>query len=62
MLKHGVSEKESQERLGHSNSTMTKRYQHVLKEMDKSSADKLNDIYKQKNKNGVKRGVKPDTK
>ena len=44
MLKHGVTEREAQERLGHSNSTMTKKYQQVLKEMDQKSADKLNNI------------------
>lgn len=58
MLKHGVTEREAQERLGHSNSQMTKKYQHILKEMDKESAEKLNSIYENKNKFGVKNGVK----
>lgn len=44
MLKHGVSEREAQERLGHSSSRMTKHYQHILEEMDRSSADKLNNV------------------
>jgi len=41
MLKYGVADKEAMKRSGHSNSTMLKRYQHVLEEMDKNSADKL---------------------
>lgn len=45
MLKHGVTEREASERLGHSNLMMTKKYQHVLKDMDQSSADKLNAIF-----------------
>jgi integrase len=44
MLKYGVSEREAMERSGHSNSTMIKKYQHVLKDMDKNSADKLNNV------------------
>lgn len=44
MLKYGVPEKGAQERLGHSNSTMTKKYQHILKDMDIKSADKLNNV------------------
>ncbi|MGI6226998.1 MAG: tyrosine-type recombinase/integrase [Peptococcales bacterium] len=46
MLKYKVSEKEAQERLGHSNPGMTNKYQHVLKEMDQKSANKLNKILK----------------
>lgn len=44
MLKYGVSDKEAMERTGHSNGTMLKKYQHVLKEMDQDSADKLNNV------------------
>lgn len=55
MLKHGVSEREAMERSGHSNPTMIRKYQHVLKEMDKKSADKLNKVMKKKK--GVKSGV-----
>ncbi len=58
MLKHGVSEKEIMERGGWSTASMVKKYQHVLKEMDKKSADKLNNILKKKDKSGVKTGVK----
>ena len=58
MLKHGVSEREAMERSGHVTVTMIKKYQHVLKEMDKKSADKLNNVLKKKNKTGVKSGVK----
>lgn len=50
MLKHGVTEREASERLGHSNLMMTKKYQHVLKDMDQSSADKLNSVLKTKEK------------
>jgi integrase len=46
MLKHGVTEREASERLGHSNLMQTKKYQHVLKDMDQSSADKLNSVLK----------------
>jgi len=48
MLKYGVTEKEAEERLGHSNPTMTKKYQHILEEMDRKSADKLNGVIKSK--------------
>jgi integrase len=46
MLKYGVPEKETEERLGHSNSTMTKKYQHILQEMDRESAKKLDGVIK----------------
>lgn len=44
MLKYGVTEREASSRLGHSNLMMTKKYQHVLEEMDKTSAEKLNKV------------------
>ena len=44
MLKYGISEREAMERSGHSTGTMIKKYQHILKDMDKVSADKLNSI------------------
>lgn len=46
MLKYGVSEKEAQERSGHSNPIMLRKYQHILEDMDKQSADKLNNVLK----------------
>jgi integrase len=59
MLKYGVSEKEIMERGGWSTAAMVKKYQHVLKEMDKKSADKLNNILKKKkSKTGAKIGAK----
>ncbi len=58
MLKYGVSEKEIMERGGWSTVAMVKKYQHVLKEMDKKSADKLNNVLKKKKQKGVKTGVK----
>jgi integrase len=59
MLKNGVSEREAMERTGHSNANMLKKYQHILKEMDKKSADKLNNVLKKKkNKIGAKIGAK----
>jgi integrase len=59
MLKHGVSEKEIMERGGWSTAAMVKKYQHVLKEMDKKSADKLNNVFKKKKpKLGAKTGAK----
>jgi integrase len=58
MLKNEVSEREAQERLGHSNPMMTKRYQHVLKDMAVSSADKLNNVLKREHGDGVNFGVK----
>jgi integrase len=58
MLKNGVSDREAMERSGHSTVTMIKKYQHVLKEMDKKSADKLNNVLKKKKVKGVKTGVK----
>ena len=58
MLKHGVTEREAQERLGHSNAKMTQQYQHILKDMDKKSANKLNNVLKTKGKKTVKSAVK----
>jgi integrase len=59
MLKHGVSEKEIMERGGWTTASMVKKYQHVLKEMDKKSANKLNNVLKKKNKkSGAKIGAK----
>jgi integrase len=59
MLKHGVSEKEIMERGGWTTASMVKKYQHVLKEMDKKSADKLNNVLKKKKtKTGAKTGAK----
>ena len=46
MLKYGVSDKEAQERSGHSNPNMLRKYQHILDDMDKDSADKLNNVLK----------------
>lgn len=59
MLKYGVSDKEASVRLGHSDPSITRTiYQQVLKDMDKESANKLNNVIKNfKNKEGVKRGV-----
>jgi integrase len=58
MLRHGVTEREASSRLGHSNLLQTRKYQHVLKDMDKHSADKLNKVLKPLKKKGVKSGVK----
>jgi len=44
MLKHGVTEREASARLGHSNLMMTKKYQHIVDDMDQHSANKLNNI------------------
>jgi len=45
MLKSGVSDKVASERLGHSNVTTTREiYQHVLKEMDREAAKKLDKL------------------
>jgi integrase len=46
MLKYGVTEREVSERLGHSNLLMSKKYQHVVGDMDQVSADKLNGVYR----------------
>lgn len=58
MLKHGVSEREAMARSGHSNGNMIKKYQHILKEMDKKSAEKLNKVLYKSKKKGVKKGVR----
>lgn len=55
MLKNGVSDKEAAERLGHSDTNMTKKYQHVLSNMKTKSADILDSIVK---KSDVKMDVK----
>lgn len=49
MLKYGVTEREVSERLGHSNLLMSKKYQHVVGDMDQVSADKLNSVYRKQN-------------
>jgi integrase len=59
MLKHGVSEKEIMKRGGWTTASMVKKYQHVLEEMDKKSANKLNKVMIKKNKKlGAKIGAK----
>lgn len=54
MLKGGVTDKEAAARLGHSDINMTKKYQHILANMESSSADILNNVIKTM---GVKKGV-----
>lgn len=45
MLRLGISDKEASERLGHSTPAVTRKiYQHVLDDMDKEAATKLNEI------------------
>ncbi|WP_298843142.1 hypothetical protein [Clostridium sp.] len=56
MLKKGVTDKEAAARLGHADTNMTKKYQHILSNMKDNSADKLNTIVK---KMDVKLDVKP---
>lgn len=57
MLKYGVPEREAQERSGHSNPTMLRKYQHVLEEMDRASADKLNNILSPRKEKLVKPSI-----
>jgi len=56
MLKKKVTDKESAARLGHSDTNMTKKYQHILSNMKDNSANALNTIVK---KLDVKLDVKP---
>lgn len=58
MLKNGISDKEAAERLGHSDTNMTKKYQHVLENMKTRSADVLDNIVINKNNTDVKMDVK----
>lgn len=46
MLKNGVPDKEAAARLGHSDINMTKKYQHILSNMENKPADILNSIVK----------------
>ena len=47
MLKEGISDKVASERLGHANVSTTRDiYQHVLKEMDREAANKLDKLMK----------------
>lgn len=55
MLKKGISDKEAAERLGHSDTNMTKKYQHVLSNMKNRPADVLDTIVR---KSDVKMDVK----
>lgn len=57
MLKYGVSEKEIMERGGWTTAAMVKKYQHVLEEMDRESANKLNNVLKKKGMSGAKTGA-----
>lgn len=57
MLKYKISDKEAAKRLGHANPiTLRKTYQHVLDEMDKQNADKLNSILRKKSIKGQAEG------
>jgi integrase len=45
MLRSGISDKEAAARLGHSDPNITRKiYQHVLKDMNRKDADKLNSV------------------
>lgn len=46
MLKYGVADRIVQERLGHASGATTRKYQQVMKDMDKTSANKLNVLFK----------------
>lgn len=54
MLKNGISDKEAAERLGHSDTNMTKKYQHVLSNMKNKPAEILNSIVQMDVKMDVK--------
>lgn len=54
MLKHGVSDKEASKRLGHADINMTKKYQHILKDMEDNTANILDNVIDM----SVKRSVK----
>lgn len=57
MLKYGLSEKEIMERGGWATTAMVKRYQHVLEDMDREAANKLNNVLNVRGKSGVFLGV-----
>ena len=59
MLKNGISDKEAAARLGHSDINMTKKYQHILSNMENRPADILNNIVK---KNGCQNGCQNASK
>ena len=44
MLKNGITDKEAAKRLGHSDINMTKKYQHVLKNMENRPAEVLDNV------------------
>ena len=44
MLKNGIPDKDAAKRLGHSDINMTKKYQHILADMENRSAEILNSI------------------
>ena len=49
MMRGGIPDKVTAERLGHSNvATLRNIYQHVFKDMDEAAADKINDTFKTK--------------
>lgn len=59
MLKNNVPDKLAASMLGHANTNMTKKYQHIIDNMDKRPAQVLNSIVAKRNeKMGVKIGVK----
>ena len=54
MLRHGISDKEAAKRLGHSDINMTKKYQHILKDMENNAADILDNVITMSVKKSVK--------
>jgi integrase len=51
MMNNGIPDKVAAERLGHSTvNTLRNTYQHVLSEMDKKAADKINSVFEPKKK------------
>lgn len=54
MLKRGVSDKQAAARLGHSDTNMTKKYQHILSDMENRPAEILNSIISMDVKKDVK--------
>lgn len=59
MLKKGVPDKVAASMLGHANTSMTKKYQHIIDNMDNRPAQALDSIVAERNKNmDVKKDVK----
>ena len=62
MLENGISDKQAAANLGHANTNMTKKYQHILKSVADRPAQMMDKLFKKDDEAfGVKNGVKSNS-